>query len=54
MRMKEAARLLAKTSLRMSEIAERLGYLDSAYFTNAFKKLLVLRLAAIENMHSVK
>lgn len=38
MRMHEATRLLEKTSLRMSEIAARLGYLDSAYFTNSFKK----------------
>ncbi|MDQ8737253.1 response regulator [Paenibacillus sp. LHD-38] len=37
-RMKEATRLLEKTSLRISEIAERLGYTDLAYFSNTFKK----------------
>ncbi|CAM4125687.1 response regulator [Paenibacillus alkaliterrae] len=37
-RMKEATRLLEKTSLRISEIAERLGYADLAYFSNTFKK----------------
>ncbi|WP_199613946.1 response regulator transcription factor [Paenibacillus alkalitolerans] len=37
-RMKEAARLLENTSLRVTEIAERLGFTDSAYFTNTFKK----------------
>ena len=39
-RMKEATRLLAKTSLRISEIAERLGYADLAYFSNTFKKTM--------------
>ena len=38
MRMKEAAKLLEKTSLRVIEIAERLGYADQAYFSNTFKK----------------
>lgn len=38
LRMKEAKRLLTVTSLRVSEIAERLGYNDLAYFTNMFKK----------------
>mgnify|MGYP000342017955 CR=1 FL=1 len=39
-RMKEATRLLEKTSLRISEIAERLGYADIAYFSNTFKKIM--------------
>jgi YesN/AraC family two-component response regulator len=38
LRMNEAERLLVRTSLRISEIAERLGYADLAYFTNSFKK----------------
>jgi len=38
LRMKEAKKLLAATSLRISEIADRLGYADVAYFSNAFKK----------------
>ncbi len=37
-RLQEAARLLEQTSLRISEIAERLGYSDLAYFSNCFKK----------------
>ncbi|KIL37907.1 AraC family transcriptional regulator [Gordoniibacillus kamchatkensis] len=38
-RMDEAERLLAHTSLRISEIAERLGYADISYFSNTFKRL---------------
>ena len=39
LRIKEAKRLLAQTSLRVSEIADRLGYADIAYFSNIFKKI---------------
>jgi YesN/AraC family two-component response regulator len=39
LRMKEAKRLLLYTSLRISEIAERVGYSDLAYFSNNFKKI---------------
>ena len=39
MRMEEARKLLIKTSLRVSEIAERLGYGDISYFSSTFKKL---------------
>jgi YesN/AraC family two-component response regulator len=38
-RMDEAKRLLECTSLRISEIAARLGYMDIAYFSSAFKKI---------------
>ncbi|MFD1956757.1 helix-turn-helix domain-containing protein [Paenibacillus thailandensis] len=38
LRMEEARRLVASTTLRICEIAERLGYNDTAYFSNAFKK----------------
>lgn len=38
-RMEEAKMLVVRTSLRISEIAERLGYSDIAYFSNTFKKL---------------
>ncbi|MFX3631945.1 MAG: response regulator [Candidatus Pristimantibacillus sp.] len=37
-RMEEAKMLVVRTSLRISEIAERLGYNDIAYFSNTFKK----------------
>jgi YesN/AraC family two-component response regulator len=38
-RMKEASKLLEKSTLRVSEIAERMGYSDLAYFSNTFKKI---------------
>jgi YesN/AraC family two-component response regulator len=38
-RMDEAKKLVRATSLRISEIAERLGYQDIAYFSNTFKKM---------------
>lgn len=38
LKMKESSKLLKHTSLRISEVAERLGYADLAYFTNSFKK----------------
>lgn len=38
LRMEEAKRLLEGTSLRVNEIAERLGFTDTAYFSNTFKK----------------
>ncbi|MDR7236925.1 response regulator transcription factor [Neobacillus drentensis] len=39
LRIEESKRLLLNTSLRMSEIAERVGYSDLAYFSNNFKRL---------------
>lgn len=39
LRIEEGKRLLVTTSLRMSEIAERVGYSDLAYFSNNFKKI---------------
>ncbi|MGO4108281.1 response regulator transcription factor [Paenibacillus sp. YAF4_2] len=38
LRMEEAKMLVARTSLRISEIAERLGYSDIAYFSSTFKR----------------
>lgn len=40
LRMNEAERLLTHTSLRISEIAERLGYADISYFSNTFKRFM--------------
>ncbi|WP_160724976.1 response regulator transcription factor [Bacillus sp. USDA818B3_A] len=37
-RMNEARHLLVSTSLRVSEIADRLGYSDITYFSNMFKR----------------
>ena len=39
LRIEEGKRLLLSTSLRMSEIADRVGYSDLAYFSNNFKKI---------------
>lgn len=38
-RINEAKRLLTSTSLRISDISERLGYADLPYFSNVFKRL---------------
>lgn len=37
-RLEEAKRLLSRTSLRISDISDRLGYADLAYFSSVFKK----------------
>ncbi|MEH7119271.1 response regulator [Neobacillus vireti] len=39
LRIEESKRLLLNTTLRMSEIAERVGYADLAYFSNNFKRI---------------
>lgn len=39
LRMDEAKKLLVSTSLRISEIADRLEYNDIAYFSNTFKRI---------------
>ncbi|MEH7308860.1 response regulator transcription factor [Neobacillus drentensis] len=40
LRIEESKRLLLLTTLRMSEIAERVGYSDLAYFSNNFKRIM--------------
>ncbi|MFP3125772.1 response regulator [Ectobacillus funiculus] len=40
LRMEESKRLLINTTLRISEIAERVGYSDLAYFSNNFKRII--------------
>lgn len=40
LRIEESKRLLHNTSLRMTEIAERVGYSDLAYFSNNFKRIM--------------
>ncbi|MEH7179845.1 response regulator transcription factor [Neobacillus vireti] len=40
LRIEESKRLLQHTTLRMSEIAERVGYSDLAYFSNNFKRIV--------------
>lgn len=39
LRIQEGKRLLLTTTLKMSEIAERVGYSEVAYFSNNFKKM---------------
>ncbi|MBA2938987.1 response regulator [Paenibacillus sp. CGMCC 1.16610] len=39
LRMEEAKKLLSQTSLRITEISDRLGYTDVSYFGNAFKRV---------------
>jgi YesN/AraC family two-component response regulator len=39
LRIKEAKKLLCNTSLRVSEIADRMGYSDVAYFCTIFKRM---------------
>lgn len=39
LRIQEGKRLLENTTLKMSEIAERVGYSEVAYFSNNFKKI---------------
>ncbi|MFC4104256.1 response regulator transcription factor [Paenibacillus xanthanilyticus] len=38
-RMERANQLLSRTTLRISEIAERVGYSDLAYFSNTYKRI---------------
>lgn len=38
-RMEKAKQFLSQTTLRVSEIAERVGYSDLAYFSNAYKRI---------------
>lgn len=38
-RMELAKQLLSRTTLRISEIAERVGYSDLAYFSNTYKRM---------------
>lgn len=40
LRMEEAQKLLSTTSLRISEIAERLEYNDTSYFSHSFKRMV--------------
>lgn len=38
-RIEKAKQFLSQTSLRISEIAERVGYMDIAYFSNTYKRI---------------
>jgi YesN/AraC family two-component response regulator len=52
LRIEESKRLLQNTTLRMSEIAERVGYSDLAYFSNNFKRLVGSSPSEYRNINS--
>ncbi|MFB3162159.1 response regulator [Neobacillus sp. 179-C4.2 HS] len=52
LRIEESKRLLQNTTLRMSEIAERVGYSDLAYFSNNFKKIVGSSPSEYRNINS--
>jgi YesN/AraC family two-component response regulator len=52
LRIEESKRLLQNTTLRMSEIAERVGYSDLAYFSNNFKKMVGSSPSEYRNLNS--
>ncbi|WP_419954286.1 response regulator transcription factor [Neobacillus niacini] len=52
LRIEEGKRLLHNTTLRMSEIAERVGYSDLAYFSNNFKKIVGVSPSEYRNIHA--
>ncbi|MDQ1004726.1 YesN/AraC family two-component response regulator [Neobacillus niacini] len=52
LRIEESKRLLQNTTLRMSEIAERVGYSDLAYFSNNFKKIVGSSPSEYRNLNS--
>jgi YesN/AraC family two-component response regulator len=51
LRIEESKRLLQNTTLRMSEIAERVGYSDLAYFSNNFKRIVGSSPSEYRNVH---
>jgi YesN/AraC family two-component response regulator len=52
LRIEESKRLLQNTTLRMSEIAERVGYSDLAYFSNNFKRIVGRSPSEYRNINS--
>lgn len=52
LKMREAKKLLVCTTLRISEIADRMGYSDLAYFSNIFKKVLGCNPSEYRKLHS--
>lgn len=52
LRIEESKRLLQNTTLRMSEIAERVGYSDLAYFSNNFKRIVGSSPSEFRNINS--
>lgn len=52
LRIEESKRLLQNTTLRMSEIADRVGYSDLAYFSNNFKRIVGSSPSEYRNINS--
>lgn len=53
-RIQQAKRLMEDPSLRISEIAERVGYADTAHFSRVFKKLEGVSAGEWRNLHCGK
>ncbi len=50
-RVRQAKRLMADPALRISEIAEQVGYADTAHFSRVFKKLEGVSAGEWRNLH---
>ncbi|WP_325178672.1 helix-turn-helix transcriptional regulator [uncultured Oscillibacter sp.] len=50
----QAKHLMADPSLRISEVAERVGYVDTAHFSRVFKKLEGVSAGEWRNLHGGK
>ncbi len=53
-RIRQAKGLMADPALRISEVAERVGYADTAHFSRVFKKLEGVSAVEWRNMHGGK
>lgn len=53
-RVRQAKQLMADPSLRISEVAERVGYADTAHFSRVFKKLEGVSAGEWRNLHCGK
>lgn len=53
-RIKQAKQIMADPSLRISEVAERVGYADTAHFSRVFKKLEGVSAGEWRNLHCGK
>lgn len=53
-RIRQAKQMMADPSLRISEVAERVGYADTAHFSRVFKKLEGISAGEWRNLHCGK
>ena len=53
-RVRRAKQLMADPALRISEVAERVGYTDTAHFSRVFKKLEGVSAGEWRNLHCGK